>query len=92
MFQQQLRPLDVDVGTGSQNIVNWFINGSSMIVDWEEPTLSFIRKGEMYSRNMNVVELSKPDMVRMHSLRLSIPCPSAFHIEAALEAANLDGT
>jgi FtsP/CotA-like multicopper oxidase with cupredoxin domain len=57
-FASQLGNLDVTLGRSTANIVNWFINNSSMDVDWEMPTLEYIKDGNTsYTQSMNVYEM-----------------------------------
>ncbi|KAF2425356.1 hypothetical protein EJ08DRAFT_594437 [Tothia fuscella] len=57
-FAARSEELDFISGRGNQNIVNWFVDGSSMDVDWEKPTLDYVRDGNTsYLSSMNVVEM-----------------------------------
>jgi FtsP/CotA-like multicopper oxidase with cupredoxin domain len=61
-FSSQLETLAITSGHGAQNIVNWFINTHTMDVDWEKPTLDYVRDGNTsYTQTMNVVEMPQAD-------------------------------
>ncbi|KAF1817586.1 laccase precursor [Eremomyces bilateralis CBS 781.70] len=60
-FLEQVTPLDITLGSGAENIVNWYINGSSMDVNWEEPTISYVKNGTPYDTRMSVVEMPEKD-------------------------------
>ncbi|KIW04580.1 hypothetical protein, variant [Verruconis gallopava] len=47
----------LNVTFGAGQVVNWFINGSTMIADWENPTLAFIRDQKPFTSSMNVVQM-----------------------------------
>ncbi|KAF2667907.1 hypothetical protein BT63DRAFT_359825, partial [Microthyrium microscopicum] len=54
-FAAQEKPIDITLGTGPKNIANWFINGSSLDVDWQNPTLAYILNGTTnYPKSENV--------------------------------------
>lgn len=62
IFASQAKKLNVDltteVTTNGQNVVVWSINGTGIHVDWEEPTLKYVRDGNTdYPRVMNLIEV-----------------------------------
>jgi FtsP/CotA-like multicopper oxidase with cupredoxin domain len=57
-FVSEFTPIDITFGRSTTNLVNWFINSSSLDVDWEMPTLEYVREGNTsYIQSMNVIEM-----------------------------------
>ena len=67
-FAAQSAELDINlvngVSSNGENIVQWTINGTTMIIDWEEPTLQYVLDDNTtYPPNLNIIELPKIDAV-----------------------------
>jgi hypothetical protein len=67
-FVTQAQELDVllTIGTGSngQAITQWNINSSVINVDWEYPTLSYVKAGNTsYPTGLNLIQLPEADTV-----------------------------
>ena len=62
-FNQQVTDLEVDLNipgttTNNQNIVTWAVNMSAIDIQWEVPTLTYVKTGNTsYPRVANVIEL-----------------------------------
>jgi FtsP/CotA-like multicopper oxidase with cupredoxin domain len=84
-FASQSELLAFTSGRGAQNIVNWFIDGSSMDVDWEKPTLDYVRDGNTsYLQSMNVFEMPQADewyfwIIQNNPGQPNIPHPIHLH-------------
>ncbi|KAL9050520.1 MAG: hypothetical protein Q9162_006585 [Coniocarpon cinnabarinum] len=66
-FMAQINDLDVDVfvpgiNTNNQNIAYWGINMSAIKVDWEKPTLQYVRNNEQYPAAENIIEIPDQNM------------------------------
>lgn len=67
-FVPQAQVLDVNlqlgITTNGQNIVQWNVNGSIINVDWEKPTLQYVKDGNTsYTSNMNLISLPLKNQV-----------------------------
>jgi FtsP/CotA-like multicopper oxidase with cupredoxin domain len=58
-FKSQLKSIDVRLGRGAGNVVNWLINGTSMHVDLEKPTMGYVKTDNYSSllRSKDIIEL-----------------------------------
>lgn len=59
-FESTLKKITVDFAqtAATNNLVTWPINGSSMDVSWDKPTLEYVKNGETnYPTSLNVVEM-----------------------------------
>lgn len=68
-FEEQARDMEVTLDNGvnadNENIVQWKIDGSTISVDWDVPTLQYIIDGNSsYPESFNLIEL--PDTPVSH--------------------------
>jgi hypothetical protein len=67
LFLNQAIALGVDFGIGQsavrangQNIIYWGVNMSAIDVDWERPTLSYVKQGVVdYPASYNLIEIDR---------------------------------
>jgi len=67
-FLQDYTELDlsIDLPTVAGNKVFWTINSSAIDVDWENPTLSYVKSGNTsYPPNLNLIQLPTAETVSL---------------------------
>jgi FtsP/CotA-like multicopper oxidase with cupredoxin domain len=60
-LESQFKSIDITLGNGAGNVVTWLINGTSMHVDLEKPTMEYVKKSDLSSLliSRGVIELPK---------------------------------
>ncbi|CAI6316674.1 unnamed protein product [Periconia digitata] len=89
-FVNQVGSLDVDisspgVNTNGQNIVVWGVNLSAINVEWEKPTLQYVKdKNTNYPSTFNLIEIPKENTwsywIVQEPLNTRVPIPHPIHL------------
>jgi FtsP/CotA-like multicopper oxidase with cupredoxin domain len=75
-------PEDVTVGQNSNNLFRWYLNSTTMVVDWEDPTLLQVYDNATSFETSNaVIELDEADVWAyvVISTTFSVPHPIHLH-------------
>ncbi|KAH7043767.1 laccase-1 precursor [Macrophomina phaseolina] len=87
-FAHAVQSLAMSVNITQQNgpLVQWYINGSAMEVDWSYPTVQYVLDGNTsYPRELNLVQLDEADqwyyfvIQTVQGLRVNLPHPIHLH-------------
>ncbi|KAF1984792.1 multicopper oxidase [Aulographum hederae CBS 113979] len=85
-FAAVVEQLSVGITPANSPIVNWLITGaglnaSSMNVDWEKPTLDYVRdQNSSFPTELNVIELPSINQWAFWVIRSAIPVPHPIHV------------
>ena len=54
-----LDALNITLTAPNAPIVNWLINGSTQVADWDTPTLALVRDNKPFEKNSNAIAMPK---------------------------------